>query len=501
MRDRWSFDYLSSPALPPLAWVARIRFPRVLVACGSSVQRTASGFFDGTWVGGPDLAATVDSTTPFGAGIVATADGLFIVPHGHTLEGVYVRRAREASEPLTVSNSLAALLSAAGAELMPEVDYVSRFVRVADGIDASPISIPTSGPPVEFHFFENLHVGPDGSLTKVAKPREAPFRSYEDYVARIDTALASAMTNAPGYEPVVALSNGYDSTAMATLAARHGVRTCLTFAHVRPAMSTADTSDSGEATARRLGLPVETVDRLAYLTRDDLPETEFLATGMSGEDVANTAMEPWLRRGLLLTGDAGAALWRYGREPRSDLWRLDISGASSTEFRLRLDYIFVPLPVFGMTEIPSLQQITRADAMKPWSVGGHYDRPIPRRMAEEAGIARGTFATVKHAGTALIHQEGAAALAPASLASAMAFAAAEGASLRLVARPRLRRRERFVLKAARLLRVGRLVRPLAARQRAMIHHEPRSGSILFRWAVAHVRERYASVADLLDETR
>lgn len=226
MSDSWSFEYFAAPALPPLAWIARISFPRLIVACGTSVRQTASGFFDGTWVGGSDVAAIVDSTSPFGSGIAATADGLFIVPHGHTLEGVYLHRQTETSAELLVSNSLAGLLSAARLELLPEMDYVNRFVRVADGIDAAPVRIPTSGAPVEFHFFENLHVGRDGSLTKVAKRREAPFRSYEDYVSRIDAALASALANAPGYEPVVALSNGYDSTAVATLVARHGVRTC-----------------------------------------------------------------------------------------------------------------------------------------------------------------------------------------------------------------------------------------------------------------------------------
>lgn len=33
--------------------------------------------------------------------------------------------------------------------------------------------------------------------------------------------------------------------------------------------------------------------------------------------------------------------------------------------------------------------------MRPWSVGGSYDRPIARRVGEEAGIPRHLFGTLK----------------------------------------------------------------------------------------------------------
>ena len=38
-----------------------------------------------------------------------------------------------------------------------------------------------------------------------------------------------------------------------------------------------------------------------------------------------------------------------------------------------------------------------SDEMKEWSVGGEYDRPIPRRIVEEAGIARESFGMKKMA--------------------------------------------------------------------------------------------------------
>lgn len=496
----WTIDYRPSSDLPPLSWVARVSQPVVVVACGQSVRRATGAFFEGTWVGQPGVESVLESTTPFGSGMVVRDGDLFVVPPGHTNEGVYTCQPDAGTGTLFVGNSLSAVLEATGLELRRDVDYVSQFIRVADGLSATPIEIPTSGAPINYHYYENLRVDADGRLAVVPKPREKPFVSYDDYLARLGAAATCAFANAAGYEPVIALSNGYDSTAMAVVAARAGLRHALTFAVARPArLDEADTADSGASTAERLGLQAKVVDRVSFTTRDDLPEAEFLATVGTGEDVATSAMEPDLHHRLLVTGDVGAALYRYGRPKRSDLYRIDLSGSSYTEFRARLDLVYVPLPVFGMTQIPSLQDITLSDDMKPWSVPGYYNRPIARRIGEEAGgLPRGSFATVKHASTALIHQDPEGGMAPASVRAVREFAAAEGTPLKLVKRPPLRRRERFVIKASHRFHVDRIGRGLAARQWAMIHHEPRQGSLLLRWGVSVVRPRYAAVRRLLE---
>ena len=38
-----------------------------------------------------------------------------------------------------------------------------------------------------------------------------------------------------------------------------------------------------------------------------------------------------------------------------------------------------------------------SDAMRPWSIPGDYDRPIPRRILEEAGLPRTSFGIKKYA--------------------------------------------------------------------------------------------------------
>ncbi len=44
--------------------------------------------------------------------------------------------------------------------------------------------------------------------------------------------------------------------------------------------------------------------------------------------------------------------------------------------------------------------------MKHWSIGTDYDRPIPRRIAEDAGVPRQSFGQEKRATTALLHLHG-----------------------------------------------------------------------------------------------
>jgi hypothetical protein len=45
--------------------------------------------------------------------------------------------------------------------------------------------------------------------------------------------------------------------------------------------------------------------------------------------------------------------------------------------------------------VKEIDAIGRSPSMRSWTVGGDYDRPIPRRIVEEAGIPRGAFAKRK----------------------------------------------------------------------------------------------------------
>lgn len=480
-------------SLPPLAWLARVDPARatVTVSCGPSVRREENGFFEGTWVGPGRLAALPSATTVFGSGVVIDEGAPLVITPAHAMSGVF---AFVAGQRVLVSNSLVGLLCGAGMELTTGVDYPGCFVRSIDGVEGSPLSLPATAGTVGYHYYWNLRLGPDCSITQEAKPREAAFVDFHDYRSRLSAALGSALANAGSYEPVVSLSTGYDSTAVAVLAAEHGCTRALTLIEGRwTKKSGRDTADSGEQTATRLGMKTYVFDRLAYTRRDDLPEAEFLATGMSGEDVVMADYEPQLHKSVLLTGTQGNGVWRVGGSHSSNLSRSGLDGGSLNEFRLRADFAFVPLPVFGLVQRPSVMAISASPQMKPWSVGKRYDQPISRRIAEEAGLPRGSFAVRKHAVSALIHAEGMASLAPQTAAAVGHFAEAEGIPFVFPRRFTPKRIHRAALRLAPRLGAGRLVRGLKKRRRRLVHFEPEVGSLLLRWAISVIRPRYQAL--------
>jgi hypothetical protein len=101
---------------------------------------------------------------------------------------------------------------------------------------------------------------------------------------------------------------------------------------------------------------------------------------------------------MLFTGMNGGAPWDL--RPLSVgpfLQRKDTNGNSLAEFRLRAGFIHVPVPYLGCVSHESLYAISLSEAMRPWRVGGDYDKPIARRLVEEAGVPRGLFGTTKKA--------------------------------------------------------------------------------------------------------
>jgi hypothetical protein len=500
----WSFDLRPQPSMPPLAWVAAVRSGRVRVDHGTSVRTFEDGFVEGTWVGPPDPAMLPEATTVFGSGMVLRDGSLLAVPPSHHLESIYFARLADA---LVVSNSLPGLLVASGLRLDPQVDYSSLFLaacRLVWLIDEphggeiqlrhQRFSIPTTSLPVTGWFVENLVIRHDLSTAAQRRPREAHFVSFADYKVRITAATASLIADGRPYEPVVALSAGYDSAAVAAVAAAAGVRRSLGFATARPSEKFASGPDSGAGTAAALGLEHSEFDRLAYRERTDLPEADLLCTGMAGEDVLFMGFEPMIRRSIFLSGYWGGTEFAF---PDREAWRrvspITTSGAGLTEFRLRADFFNVPLPLFGAIRTLDAPSLLDRPEMDPYRVGGHYDRPIPRRLAEEAGVKRGTFAVAKRAANILLPRDGLDVFTPGSRDSIERFAAAIGE--RVVARPRRRfsRLERGLVRTGHALRMTRLVEPLEHRRTNLTHFEPRLGNLLLRWSVSVVSERYKAV--------
>jgi hypothetical protein len=147
----------------------------------------------------------------------------------------------------------------------------------------------------------------------------------------------------------------------------------------------------------------------------------------------------------------------------------------------------------GGLQQPGMSVIRSSAKMKDWAVGGEYDEPIARRLAEDAGVPRASFGQEKMAVSQRIHAFGLDAMSASGRKSFEAFAGPE-ALAKLPRKDAVRRRHRFLIRAAAKLHVDPLAAGLRERVRQAVHHEPVLGSLLFRWAVEETRPRYAELA-------
>ncbi|MFQ5425474.1 MAG: hypothetical protein ACE5EV_00155 [Gaiellales bacterium] len=125
---------------------------------------------------------------------------------------------------------------------------------------------------------------------------------------------------------------------------------------------------------------------------------------MQGADFNLTAFKGELTGRILVTGLHGDWMWEKTVTPSDSLKRYDATGSTLGEFRLAQDFIHLPAIYIGAQRHPDVSRISNSAEMEPYSVGGIYDRPIPRRIAEEAG-ARRSFAREKVGTTVLFFQD------------------------------------------------------------------------------------------------
>lgn len=303
-----------------------------------------------------------------------------------------------------VSNSLACLLSEVGAGLDPAYPhYVSDLRSIVRGLGRYVRSLPTDRGPVELSYAENLRW--DG-VRLMAEPKSwgtRDFTTFAGYVGFLDAALgrladnlAAAERDRP-YKLLGTISSGYDSPMITVLARHHGLGTVITFPEGRKPLlgSREQPSDDGASIGRRLGLDVVRVPRDAWREQADAPVL-FLAGDGNGQEVLFKGAEEVLEGTVLLTGMSGDTVW--GRKPiegESLLARGDQSGLSLTEYRLHVGFLHVPVPFIGANQVALIRALSESAELAPWSVGGSYDRPICRRVVEEAGIERDHFGVSK----------------------------------------------------------------------------------------------------------
>lgn len=396
-----------TPALPPLAWVLHLRNGSATVWHGIDVVTGRTWLFDGVWAGD---AATDDflEAERFGCGVALRGDVLRLVTPSAPIDRIIVSRT---DDDVWASNSLPLLLGVLDDRLDPEIlHYRSAALSRELGLRLRPLTLPTlGGRDLRFLIAEEARLSSDGRLESRPLPPAEPFETFDGYRSHLQRTVDAVRANAedprrPRRFPLLPLlSTGYDSTAVTVLARDAGIAEALTMR--RYDERTGDLVDHPAAAAEALGLDLLEIERGAWRERDDLREAVLAAAGVTMMDVSFLDLDPLLSGRSLLTGYSGDMLWDPSN-PRvhadATVTSAAYSGRGLAEWRLRRSFPVVPVSTIAQSAHPSIQRITMQPEMRPWWVDGPYNRPIPRRIAEEAGVRRGTFATKKWAGSARV---------------------------------------------------------------------------------------------------
>lgn len=409
------FSYRNIQSLPRLAWCAILeRHSNVAqIFHGPWVETKENFFVDGIW-DGTFNEGSFDNAYLMGTGGMIKGDKvLFCTPyHSHERIHFFWKGSR-----LFISPSLAFLLKQANQKLdINYIPYHARLIEMLFGYESHIGSIPlASGDHVQIIHFRNILVDSDLRITILDKNTSPEFTSYEHYrqyladKLKLFTSNASSEDRSVRYDIMTTISTGYDSPACSVMAQEAGCRDAVTFRTSRPEGSDkTENDDSGKTIGELIGLSVQEYDRKAYLSKEGMPEAEFVASGDLGQDFELCAFEKAWEQKVVLIGDHGYYMWgRYhqNKNVHTKLYREDTGGDCLIDFRTRVGFIPLRLIFVGALSHPSVYRITNSKEMIPWRADTGYDRPIARRIVEEKGVPRSHFGQKKKAVSILLNKD------------------------------------------------------------------------------------------------
>lgn len=399
------FVYTQMTKLPPLAWLTIFTEDSntVEVSCGDAVVTSPSYFVAGVWDGDFQKGEFDTCTTPCCTGMKidesSSMGEVNLITPNHLQETVF---SIKVNDKLYLSNSLSFVLEVSGCELLTTYkQYVADMGSILYGLKSdklvkySPLAAGR-----ELRYLRCCIATIDKKLNIKESIRNSglTFNNFEDYKQKIQQILIDIKTNATDihrkhpYGMICTISRGYDAPSACVFAASVGCDEVFTFCD-KP-------DDDGSKIAEILGYKkIYRVDSKQYIKNNKYLEAEALASGDSGATFI--AFEELFRNKLLIMGLRGDKV--YDRIQTNVNNNLDFHvgdqlaqcGLTIYESMLKNNSITISIPLIGGDCWLDMKRISESEEMKLFSIGNHYDRPIPRRLLEEAGVEREMFGMKK----------------------------------------------------------------------------------------------------------
>ncbi len=406
--------YRETAGLPRLAWLATTSREAgdVLVYHGPAVERTPEWMVEGVWDDEFRLGAFHRSAHFFGSGIRVEDGHVHFVPSSALVNRLLYCIHQDR---VLVSNSLALLLAYTGATLDPEHDYRAETYAIRQGAGRYPRGFLVVHPEIRtfYQLYDESLVLAGGERTFQSPRPRLEVSSFDEYCTGVTEALQRLRANYASPErrlsmtAFATISSGYDSAAGAALVAPLGIATCYTNrrsnSHIPWWLSPRAGTDDGKPIADLLRLGTAYLDpRHSRVTEDEL---YYLAPGCAPTmTVLHSLTRDLERRGgaaVLFTGFQGDEVWDLNPWERAyqdaGVLRGDTTALMLTEIRLQCGFINIAVPSLLARSVQQIAAMAAAPDMAPWRLGNGYDRPIPRRILETAGVPRALFGARKKA--------------------------------------------------------------------------------------------------------
>ena len=409
-----TFKYNQFDTIPPLSWLMKITNDEdILVKHGKFVEHKDDFFVSGVWDGNFEKGDFISARYSCCTGAKLNNDAaceIIVTTPSHPQEAVF---SILQGDMLIISNSLPFLLSETNKNLNVNYhQYEADFCSIIYGEKDAVTSIPLQDD-YRVHLHRNVNIIINSSehnnkfnITEVSRNIHCSFTNYDDYCNFLHSILKGIVENATdknrlfSYGMITTISKGYDAAAVSVLAADLGCQEAITMRVPQ--------NDNGKNIALKLGYKVvHEIERDAYVNNNKLLEAETVAsgcvTGMIFEAYENICSGK-----LIFMGTRGDSVWEKLLSGVNDSLAFPHNGyaqadLSPSEHLFRINSIIIHVPLIGANSWPEIAKISNSEEMKPWSVGGMYDRPIARRLVEEKGVLRNEFGTQKLGGGISFH--------------------------------------------------------------------------------------------------
>ena len=409
--------YEKVEGIPRLGWLATVASSGdVTVLHGSSVETHPYWMVEGIWDADFSEGMFHHSENFFGSGIRIFEEELFFVASSSYLDRlIYCYDGQD----VLVSNSLLLMLGKTGARLDTNHDYSNESEGVKGGVKNYNRNFQIVHPTIQnFNqiYYENI-IWSSGKVRTTTRTVQRQISNYSDYINLLTNTLDRLRNNFEDgnrSSPMVGvstISSGYDSAATSCLVKNIGVQTVYTSTKsnsAAPAFLANDRSqDDGTPIAAKLGLQVKYLNFPQDVSEDELYFLTTVCPKKQGTLLCEIALDKLGgdaelsdKTTVVFFGNWGDTVWDTLPPPGTltdQIVRQDNTGISLSEVRLKNGYICVSLPTMYGINIVDIFGITNSDEMAPWRLGNNYDRPIPRRILEDSGVARNAFGNRKKA--------------------------------------------------------------------------------------------------------